>query len=86
MKKSFYYLELEERLKENGITLSPSPSDKRYNLDKIRDEDALVNILFGERSNGKSWQVKYKIVMIEYLESVIKESIEIELVLCLLED
>lgn len=76
MKKSFYYLELEERLKENGITLSPSPSDKRYNLDNIRDVDALINILFGERSNGKSWQVKYKIIFIEYLESVIKESIE----------
>lgn len=75
MSKSFTYLEIEQILKDKGIILSPDSDDpnKRYNLDNIKKEDALVNILYGERSNGKSWQVKYKVALIPYLETALQE-------------
>ena len=31
-----------------------------YNLDNIEKENALFNIIYGERSNGKSFQVKHR--------------------------
>ena len=31
-----------------------------YQLEEIEKEDATINIIFGERSNGKSYQVKHK--------------------------
>lgn len=33
---------------------------KRYNIDKISQEGANFNIIYGERSGGKSYQVKHK--------------------------
>ena len=35
---------------------------KRYNIKKLMDEDALISILYGERSNGKSYQLKHKVM------------------------
>lgn len=43
---------------------------KRYNIDNIRSKDAKINWILGERSNGKSYQVKMKIIFDEYFESV----------------
>ena len=40
-----------------------------YNLDNIDKEDAIINIIYGERSNGKSYQVKHKKGIIKYLET-----------------
>ena len=42
---------------------------KHYNIDKLVSEDADFNILYGERSNGKSYQLKYKRAVIKYLET-----------------
>lgn len=47
-----------------------------YNLDNIDKRNALINIIWGERSNGKSYQVKHKKGIIPFLESVIRESID----------
>lgn len=33
---------------------------KHYNMDKIDSENANFNLIYGERSNGKSYQVKHK--------------------------
>lgn len=41
---------------------------KHYNIDKLVDENADINLLYGERSNGKSYQLKYKRMVIKYLE------------------
>lgn len=38
-----------------------------YNLDNIEKEGANINIIYGERSNGKSWQLKNKKIMNNYL-------------------
>lgn len=40
-----------------------------YNLDTIDKEDAIINIIYGERSNGKSYQVKHKKAVIKYLKT-----------------
>lgn len=40
-----------------------------YNLDAIDAEDAIINIIFGERSNGKSYQVKHKKGVLKYLRT-----------------
>ena len=45
-----------------------------YNLDNIEKENAQINLIFGERSNGKSYQVKHRKAVNPYLESV-KEGI-----------
>lgn len=50
-----------------------SKQDKiHYNLDNIDKENALINLIWGERSNGKSYQVKHKKAIIPFLESMIK--------------
>ena len=47
-----------------------------YNLDNIDKENAQINLIFGERSNGKSYQVKHKKAINPYLESVEKSVTE----------
>lgn len=42
---------------------------KHYNIDKLVSYNADINILFGERSNGKSYQLKHKRAVIKYLET-----------------
>ena len=41
----------------------------RYNLDNIDKIGARFNIIFGERSNGKSYQVKHKKAVEKYLKT-----------------
>ena len=43
-----------------------------YNMDDIDKENAILNIIWGERSNGKSYQVKHK----KGIEYFLKSSIE----------
>lgn len=31
-----------------------------YNLDNIDSRNAIYNVIYGEKSNGKSYQVKHK--------------------------
>lgn len=51
-----------------------SKQDKiHYNLDNIDKENALINLIWGERSNGKSYQVKHKKAINPFLESMIKD-------------
>ena len=38
-----------------------------YSMDEIDKKGALINIIWGERSNGKSWQVKHKKGIFNYL-------------------
>lgn len=40
-----------------------------YNLDNIERENARINIIVGERSNGKSYQVKHKRAVEKYLRT-----------------
>lgn len=40
-----------------------------YNLDSIDKENSRINIIYGERSNGKSYQVKHKKGIVKYLET-----------------
>lgn len=40
-----------------------------YNIDKIEKEDALFNLIVGEKSNGKSYQVKHKEGVLYYMEN-----------------
>lgn len=40
-----------------------------YNIDNLVSQNADYNILFGERSNGKSYQLKYKRAVMNYLET-----------------
>ena len=40
-----------------------------YNIDNILKEDANFNLIYGEKSNGKSYQVKHKIGVLHYLET-----------------
>ena len=47
-----------------------------YNLDNIEKENAQINLIFGERSNGKSYQVKHRKAINPYLESVEKSVTE----------
>ena len=44
-------------------------SQIHYNIDNINEEDALFNIIFGEKSNGKSYQVKHKEGIEHYLNT-----------------
>jgi len=39
-----------------------------YNIDNISKEKANINLIFGEKSNGKSYQVKHKKAVLPYLE------------------
>ena len=39
-----------------------------YNIDTLDSYDALINIIYGERSNGKSYQVKHKKAVIPFEE------------------
>lgn len=41
----------------------------RYNLDKIDSIGARFNIIYGERSNGKSYQVKHKKAVEKYIKT-----------------
>ena len=41
----------------------------RYNLDNIDEKNATINIIYGERSNGKSYQVKHKKAVLKYLRT-----------------
>lgn len=41
----------------------------RYNLDNIDKKNATINIIYGERSNGKSYQVKHKKAVEKYLKT-----------------
>lgn len=41
----------------------------RYNLDKIDSIGARFNIIFGERSNGKSYQLKHKKAVEKYIKT-----------------
>lgn len=40
-----------------------------YNLDKIDKLNATYNLIYGEKSNGKSYQVKHKKGIKKYLET-----------------
>ena len=42
---------------------------KHYNIDKIDSYNADINIIYGERSSGKSYQAKHKKGVIKYLET-----------------
>ena len=42
---------------------------KHYNIDNLVSKNADINILYGERSNGKSYQLKHKRAVIKYLET-----------------
>ena len=39
-----------------------------YNLDEIDKKGALINLIYGERSNGKSYQVKHKKGILNFLQ------------------
>lgn len=41
-----------------------------YNIDEITKRNADINIIWGERSNGKSYQVKHKKAVENYLNSI----------------
>ena len=49
-----------------------------YSIDRIRSLNADINIIWGERSNGKSYAVKHEIAMKTYLESIVEDSINRE--------
>lgn len=40
-----------------------------YNLDPIDKIGATYNLIYGEKSNGKSWQVKHKKAVLKYLKT-----------------
>ena len=40
-----------------------------YSIEAIDKEDAIINIIYGERSNGKSYQVKHKKAVEKYLST-----------------
>lgn len=42
---------------------------KHWNADKLISIGADINIAYGERSNGKSWQMKHKRAILKYLET-----------------
>ena len=44
-----------------------------YNIDRIDKEDADINLIWGERSNGKSYQVKHKKALLPFIESYNRE-------------
>lgn len=40
-----------------------------YNMDNIESKGAIYNLIYGEKSNGKSWQVKHKRGILKYLKT-----------------
>ena len=48
-----------------------------YNLDRIDKENASINLIWGERANGKSYQVKHKKGILPFLESYKKAKEEL---------
>lgn len=42
-----------------------------YNIDDLDSKGALINLLLGERSNGKSYQVKHKKGILKYLSETV---------------
>lgn len=40
-----------------------------YNIDRIDNKNANFNLIYGEKSNGKSYQVKHKKAVVHYLET-----------------
>lgn len=44
-----------------------------YNMDKIESKGATINLIWGERSNGKSYQVKHKRAIFKYLQGIDKD-------------
>lgn len=40
-----------------------------YNIDNIRKLNCIYNLIFGEKSNGKSYQIKTKIMLDNYLKT-----------------
>lgn len=41
-----------------------------YNIDELNSKNANFNLLYGERSNGKSYQLKHKKAVQKYLDSI----------------
>lgn len=46
-----------------------------YNLDNIDSENADFNLIYGEKGNGKSYQIKHKKAIEPYLESMVRDGI-----------
>lgn len=46
-----------------------SKKQVHYNIDNISNENANYNLIYGEKSNGKSYQVKHKKAILPYLEN-----------------
>ena len=42
---------------------------KHYNMDNLISQNCDFNIMFGERSNGKSYQLKHKRMILNYLKT-----------------
>lgn len=42
---------------------------KHYSIQKIKSLDANFNLIYGEKSNGKSYQVKHECAVLHYLET-----------------
>lgn len=47
-----------------------------YNIDSLDKKGALINLLLGERSNGKSYQVKHKKGILKYLNDSISYHVD----------
>jgi hypothetical protein len=45
----------------------PKREKTHYNMDTIDEEGAQINLIYGERSNGKSYQLKHKKAVLQYL-------------------
>lgn len=45
----------------------PKREKVRYNIDQIDKCGAQINLIYGERANGKSYQVKHKKAINQYL-------------------
>ena len=52
------------------MILMASREKVHYNIDLIDSLGANINLIYGERSNGKSYQVKHKKAIIPYIEDV----------------
>lgn len=42
---------------------------KRYNIDNILKKGSLINLIYGERTNGKSYQAKHKLMIEHFLKT-----------------
>lgn len=40
-----------------------------YNIDNIKEKNALINLIYGEKSNGKSYQAKHKLAILNYINN-----------------